>query len=269
MKRFSEIPKDLYDEGYFLNQTSGGEVFIRSRGTSFAPKFLRVLQLAGDLENNHLLDIGSGRGDLVIAAAKRGAIATGCDFSPDAISLASKFCSHFLEKPLAVTFDLINNPSFKTDYRENQFDIVTCMDVLEHLTESQIVQLLREAYRILKVNGRLVIHTSPNLLYLRYGLFIDSLFTNLASRIIKELPRITDTRSPKDLHINEQTVFSLRRFLRSNGFRGKVWAEQTFTDRWDHSTRSTLLLRYFWRKVHKAAAPILCSELYAVCTKIR
>lgn len=267
MQSKRSIPSQFYDTDYFLNRVQGGDLFIQSQGTLFVQKHYRIFALAGDLENKLLLDMGCGRGDFVIGAARKGAIATGCDFSPAAISLAKGFSARFLDESSRVSFDLLDNPGFNTSYPDEYFDIVSCSDVIEHLDDDRVGDLLREAYRVLKAKGRFIVHTGPNLLYLKYGRYVDFWFTYYASFLIKSLKPFVVKKEAEDLHVNEQTVLSLKRRLRRHGFRGKVWAEQGYTDQWNNSRSDIKALRSLWRRVHKWGSPVLCSEIYARCGK--
>lgn len=261
------IPKQSYDRDYFLRRVQGGDIFTQSKGTALAWKHQRMLELAGDLRNKLLLDIGCGRGDFAIGATRKGAVASACDFSPDAISLAKEFSNDFLGNRNKISFTLLDNHNFNTGYTTGYFDVVACADVIEHLDDCQIDLLLDEAYRVLKTEGHLIIHTGPNLLYLRYGRYVDFWLTYCAAFLIRNLKPAMVRKEAEDLHINEQTIHSLERRLHTHRFYGKVWAEQGHTDRWRDSKPTIKALRSLWRRTHDWAAPVLCSEIYAVCGK--
>jgi ribosomal protein L11 methylase PrmA len=50
----------------------------------------RMLRMADVGKGDHLIDLGSGDGRIVIAAAKRGATALGVDLDPDLVRLAAE-----------------------------------------------------------------------------------------------------------------------------------------------------------------------------------
>jgi 2-polyprenyl-6-hydroxyphenyl methylase / 3-demethylubiquinone-9 3-methyltransferase len=90
---------------------------------------------AGSLQNRQALDIGCGGGLLAEALATRGAVVTGLDMA---------------EAPLAVARLHLKESGLKVDYRQTtaeswaaehpaQYDIVTCMEMLEHVPDPAAV----------------------------------------------------------------------------------------------------------------------------------
>ena len=55
-----------------------------------APKFIYAINISGLTDGDSVLDIGCGRGDLMIALAHKGANVTGIDYSKDALEIAKK-----------------------------------------------------------------------------------------------------------------------------------------------------------------------------------
>ena len=99
------------------------------------------------------------------------------------------------------------------------FDRVLMFDIVEHLYPDELDLALTEARRVLKPGGRIIVHTAPNVWYDRFAYPVVR-----AVRILMGQGR----RYPKDpraiipenmhVHVNEQSMFSLARNLRRNGF---------------------------------------------------
>lgn len=61
-------------------------------------------------------------------------------------------------------------------YADAEFDLLTCQDTYEHIEPAQRHRALREAHRVLRPDGRLIIVT-PSLHYLLVFTFLDNLLT--------------------------------------------------------------------------------------------
>ena len=105
-----------------------------------------------NLEGKKYIDLGCKDGYLLDKAKDLGYQVHGVDISVNIVNELSK--QGFSMKKL----DLNNHLS----YPDNYFNIVTCLQVIEHLTNPEF--LLTEIYRILKPNG-IVILSTPDLDY--------------------------------------------------------------------------------------------------------
>lgn len=104
-------------------------------------------------QGSHILDIGCGGGILCESMATAGALVTGLDVEPDAIAVAQ---CHANEQGLSIQY--VCTPI--EDYRPNEsgvFDIITCMEMLEHVSEPALV--IQHAARLLKPGGLLILST--------------------------------------------------------------------------------------------------------------
>ncbi len=116
------------------------------------PEFIaRVLALAGDLTGLRVLDVGCGKGELLLAAAARFDCAlTGVDFAANRLAAAGsprtiRLVTHDLARPLP--------------FEARAFDVVFCTETLEHLKRPDAC--LAEIRRVLDPAGRLVLSV-PN-----------------------------------------------------------------------------------------------------------
>jgi ubiquinone/menaquinone biosynthesis C-methylase UbiE len=123
--------------------------------------------VCSDIEFHSLLDIGCGNGVFsAMLGQKANLRLCGVDGNPYAVEQAKKI--GFDEVKLVKDFNFEALP-----YESNSFDMILCKDVLEHLFDP--AYLLREAYRVLKSDGFLLIHV-PNHFSMRGR--IHFLFTN-------------------------------------------------------------------------------------------
>src|SRR5690606_27545758 len=96
-----------------------------------------------------------------------------------------------------------------------------------HLHPWELHEAMLEIRRVLKPNGRFIIHTAPNVWYDRYAYPVVRLFRTLmgqGSQYPKN-PRQFLVDHNEHVHVNEQSMWSMNRALREAGFKGKVWLE--------------------------------------------
>ena len=87
---FSKDVRHLYTESYFMENATGHDEFKQFEGKfeQLIKKFRMVIEYLDLDKTTSLLDIGCGRGELVIYHALDGGRATGVDFYEEAIKLA-------------------------------------------------------------------------------------------------------------------------------------------------------------------------------------
>jgi 2-polyprenyl-6-hydroxyphenyl methylase/3-demethylubiquinone-9 3-methyltransferase len=109
------------------------------------PARLRFVRERVVLEGSKVLDVGCGGGILSEALAREKASVTGIDVAGKALSVARL---HLLESGLEVDYRAATAERFATEYA-GAFDVVTCMELLEHVPEpgsvvSSCAALLRD-----------------------------------------------------------------------------------------------------------------------------
>lgn len=109
-------------------------------------------QKAG-LTGKTVLDVGCGGGILSHSMADRGAIVTGIDMGEANIKAAQ---IHAEQTGKILSFDCIPVETF-ADANEGKFDVVTCMEMLEHVPNPQ--SIIDACFKLLKPNGILVLST--------------------------------------------------------------------------------------------------------------
>ena len=131
---------DYFD--YLLKQ----DTFPRLLYNRTKKKF--VLNQIKGLKNQNVLDAGVGNGYILREISDHNK-KIGIDFNPRALNycqknLCGKFISANLEK--------------KLPFKNNSFDIIICTETIEHVQKPDF--LVKEFYRILKKDGKLVVTTN-------------------------------------------------------------------------------------------------------------
>jgi ubiquinone/menaquinone biosynthesis C-methylase UbiE len=213
------IPPETYDRDYFLSDICEGyDEFRDGRGISYN-KAKQVRLLAPE-RGMKVLDAGCGRGETLLALARQGAEPFGIDYSADAAQLTRETLAEWPDADIRVG-DVTALP-----WPDETFDRVQFSDVIEHLDPPQTVPALAEFRRVLKPGGYLLVHTAPNLLFMKYGWPASRPFVRMLGHreIADKVDHWFDIAT--DFHVNEQSVFSLRRALREAGFsRRRVWLD--------------------------------------------
>lgn len=121
--------------------------------------YMNVLRLkyikekSNGLFGKKVLDVGCGGGILSEAMAKEGAIVTGIDMSIKSIKEAN---SHALDNSLNINY-LYQTIEEHSQYFFRHYDIITCMEVLEHIPYPSSVIL--HCDKLIKFNGNIFFST--------------------------------------------------------------------------------------------------------------
>lgn len=221
-KKLKEIPASCYSEEYFLSESNPHEFERFKKGRSLGNIYLKAFRYVPKNFDGPFLDIGCGRGELVIYLARRGKKAYGIDYSPEAIRL----CREILRAEKKTTKTLAN---FKLasctnlPFKDNTFQSVFLLDVVEHLTPGQLKLTLQEAKRVLKRQGVLIIHTNNKYFEKITKLFL-AVFYHGGGVFLRLKKTLGETPySPYEhLHINYLTGTELLGHLKPIGFKAKI-----------------------------------------------
>jgi 2-polyprenyl-3-methyl-5-hydroxy-6-metoxy-1,4-benzoquinol methylase len=183
------VLKRLYEESYYdrwwYHKSSGRQAMWRRR--------LKILNQCAP-EKGRLLDVGTGIGDFLELAQEDGWEVYGTEISSHAAALASQ----------AVGVEIHHGELVDAHYLHRFFDVITFWHVLEHLLDP--LAYLREAHRILKPTGALVIAV-PNMNDILYSPWKNPL-TSYRQVFSREEP-----------HLFHFTADTLRKMLEAAGFK--------------------------------------------------
>jgi SAM-dependent methyltransferase len=228
------VDPDVYTDDYYLTNCHGYEDFAVSSGRKVGPRFIKALSLAGDLGSKRVLDVGCGRGELVIQSAMRGAEAWGIDYAQAAVDIAARAVSILDDAALRGRVHVAQMDIKALRFDDGFFDAAFMMDVVEHLYPQELSAALDELRRTIRPGGLLIMHTSPNKMfeqrvYPNYSRRINQAalkitgWMRLRDGLFNETMLPTDREFPHDrfereMHINEQSAPALRAEVERHGF---------------------------------------------------
>lgn len=220
------ISPDLYDEAYFRTACEGYDEFNQSEGIQLSRRLSSAFALAEVKPGMKVLDVGCGRGEILRHTAQLGADAYGIDYAAVAVNL-SKQVIEPVDGVAPGRTAVFQADAKKLPFPTHYFDRVLMFDVVEHLHPWELDQALAEVRRVMKPNGRFIIHTAPNIWYDRYAYPIVRRLRSIMGQgdNYPKNPRNFLVSVNEHVHVNEQSMWSMNRVLRANGFRGKVWLE--------------------------------------------
>ena len=218
-KRIALIPVEhkYYDKTYFT-ACGGYRNFVEYKGLTIDERMSKALELAKLEPGMNVLDIGCGRGEIVLHCALRRTKICGIDFSKDALKLANNLIDLY---PISSKgADLIRADVKKIPFKNNLFDRIFLLDIIEHLHDYELNEMFQNIRTILKMDGLIIIHTSPNKWYYNYGYQIIRIVIFLVARVIIK----KDIRSyyEKTMHVNEQSSKTLHKILKKHGLKFNI-----------------------------------------------
>jgi len=214
------VPSRLYDDSYFLTTCEGYEEFLSSEGRELSRRLRQAFAVAGIEPGMRVLDVGCGRGEILRHCTRLGAVAYGVDYSAAAVAMSRQAQAEG-EAAGVCRADAKSLP-----FTDGSFDRVLLFDLVEHLHPWELDRALREVRRVLRAEGRVVIHTAPNAWYDRYAYPLVR-FVRILMGQGAAYPRDPRAIIPAnvEVHVNEQSLVSLRRGLARAGFAGRVWLD--------------------------------------------
>lgn len=226
------VNQKVYTKKYYLSDCTGYKEYITSYGDKLEPRLQKIANLIEIEKNTKVLDIGCGRGELVLFCAKKGIDAYGVDYSTNAIYLANKIKERQIKK-INLKMHFIKMNAKKLKFNNNFFDQIILTDVLEHLYPEELELMFTNIKKILKPQGKIIVHTAPNKLfndigYKYYSYPVSTLLVAIWNIIAgKKYPNIAKpgelrTDSHAIMHINEPTYFTIKKICKKYNLKGKI-----------------------------------------------
>ncbi len=219
------LPSDLYTEEYFRTACEGYNEFNQSDGDQLSRRLEAAFALAAVTPGMIVLDVGCGRGEILRHCARLGADACGIDYATAAVNMSLAVAEK--TDQLQGTIAVCQADAKHLPFPDQTFDRVLMFDVVEHLYPWELHRAMREVHRVLKPDGRFIVHTAPNAWYDRF-----------AYPVVRAVRRLMGQRdrypaNPREfmvgvnahVHVNEQSMLSLRRALNQAGFKARVWLD--------------------------------------------
>ncbi|MDT8370889.1 MAG: bifunctional 2-polyprenyl-6-hydroxyphenol methylase/3-demethylubiquinol 3-O-methyltransferase UbiG [Gammaproteobacteria bacterium] len=117
------------------------------------PLRLGFIETRCKLADKEVIDIGCGGGILTEALAKSGAHTTGIDMGELPLNIAKL---HALEAGLSINYQQITAEQ-KAQHAAQQFDVVTCMEMLEHVPDP--ISVIQACSELVKPDGDVFLST--------------------------------------------------------------------------------------------------------------
>lgn len=220
------LPSTLYTEEYFRTACEGYDEFNASEGQHLSRRLSAAFRLAEVVPGMNVLDVGCGRGEILRHCANLGANAYGVDYADVAVQM-SKAVLDGLDEDTPGAGGVALSDAKKLPFPDNFFDRVLMFDVVEHLHPWELHLALIEIKRVMKPNGRFIVHTAPNVWYDRYAYPVVRVFRVLNGEGDRypANPRQFLVDVNEHVHVNEQSWWSLSQTLTRAGFKAKVWLD--------------------------------------------
>ena len=183
--------------------------------------FIKNKIIKKSLKNLKILDIGCGGGILCEPLRRLGAIVTGIDTNKKAIEVAK---DHAKEKNLKITYKNLELAKVK----DEGFDIITCMEVLEHVDD--VERTISLSKKLLKKNGYFIGSTiNKSLSSYILALFVAENILNLVPKGTHDWKRLLKPNYLKKLFLKNNFYFFQTKGVLYNPLKNK-WNYSNLTN---------------------------------------
>jgi ubiquinone/menaquinone biosynthesis C-methylase UbiE len=250
------VASDVYTEDYYRHGNAGWPEWAASDGAEFSGRYGGSLKIGRFQPGEVVVDIGTGRGELLVVALRRGAKrAIGVEYSEDGCRLARRTLERHGAGDRA---ELIHGDARAIPLEDRTADLVTLLDVVEHLAPAELERTLSEALRILRPGGRLLVHTLPNRLIYDVTYRVQRL---LIPWRVRSWPRQPRVEAELVMHVNEQSRRGLAKAIRRAGFADTRVDYGT----WIHDAHVPERTRRLYARLarHRLTRPLGAADLWA------
>ena len=150
------LAPDDFSQEYFVHNCGGTEeiaLWDREHGAVLSERLQRIWDAARIRPTDFVLDLGGGRGELTLHAARVASRVVFVDFAPSACTIAEKLLGGLPNAEVVCKDATI----FCEQYTGPRFDVVLASDLLAHLTDDQRGCLFAALRNILAPGGRVVV----------------------------------------------------------------------------------------------------------------
>lgn len=225
-KHQQPLPSNLYTEEYFRTACEGYDEFNATEGQHLSRRLSAAFALAEVTPGMSVLDVGCGRGEILRHCAALGADAYGIDYAPVAVNMSQQVIEGLDDRMPGKTGVALADAK-QLPFPTASFDRVLMFDVVEHLHPWELHIAMEEIHRVLKPDGRFIVHTAPNVWYDRYAYPVVRFVRTLMGEGEKypKNPRQFLVDVNEHVHVNEQSWWSLSQAMKKAGFKPKVWLD--------------------------------------------
>ncbi len=149
---------------------------LNQKGCSYPAACMTPLKMAEVQPGMRVLDVGCGRGEIVRYCMEQGIEAYGIDYAlaagvmtRDVIEVEQQKMAESGQDIKTIKAGVCLSDAKKLPFPTGYFDRVLMFDVVEHLYPWELHEAMLEVSRVLKDNGRFIIHTAPNRWYDQYA----------------------------------------------------------------------------------------------------
>lgn len=221
------LPSTLYTEEYFLTACEGFDVFVESEGQHLSRRLNDAFDIAEVTAGMKVLDAGCGRGEIVRHCMRLGVEAYGFDYAQVAARMSQDVIASEQAAGTQAKAGVCLADAKKMPFPTNYFDRVLMFDVVEHLYPWELHEAMLEIRRVLKPNGRFIVHTAPNRWYDAYAYpWVRRVRTLMGQGDAYPKDPRAITPVNQDVHVNEQDIWSMRKAFKAAGFQNiHVWLD--------------------------------------------
>ncbi len=204
------LDPSIYNRNYFLSErTEGYREYTNNKLSPIRQEEIRLLKLCS---KDKIIDIGCGRGDIVRYLSLHEYEFVGLDYSQEAINVTR---SSLPEKKHSW---IVLGDAKSVKFPDENFTKAIIGDVIEHMSYDEALRVINEAYRLLKKDGKVVVHTAPNLWFKKYVYpFVRIIFIIMGKReLVRNLDK--NIKATYKYHVDEYSPASLKKLFEKSNF---------------------------------------------------